>query len=202
MSSVRDRDAIHLGLDVHKNSISVGVLMPEAEVPVVEVIRPDDDAVRELIGRFESVRRLRVCYEAGRTGYELVRLLASMGVACDVIAPSLIPTAPGERVKTDARDCRRLARLHRAGQLVAIGVPTVAEEAVRDLCRARIDMVIDQNRARQRLGKFLLRRGRVWRGGDNWTLKHEHWLEQQRFDDAALSATYGHYEATAPNSLS
>jgi transposase len=75
-------------------------------------------------------------------------------------------------------------------------VPSVAEEAVRDLCRARVDMVIDQNRARQRLGKFLLRHGRVWRGGDNWTFKHEHWLEQQRFDDAALTATYGHYRAT------
>jgi transposase len=75
-----------------------------------------------------------------------------------VIAPALIPIAPGDRVKTDKRDCRRLARLHRAGQLVAVRVPTVAEEAVRDLCRARADMVIDRTRARHRLGKFLLRR--------------------------------------------
>jgi hypothetical protein len=113
-----------------------------------------------------------------------------------VIAPTLIPIAAGERVKTDTRDCRRLARLHRAGQLVAIRIPSVAEEAVRDLCRARVDMVIDQNRARQRLGKFLLRHGRVWRGGDNWTLKHLQWLERQRFDDPALTATYRHYRAT------
>jgi transposase len=152
--------------------------------------------VRRLIGRFENPRRLRVCYEAGPTGYELARLLGSLQVSCEVIAPSLIPTAPGDRVKTDARDCCRLARLHRAGQLVAIRVPTVAEEAVRDLCRARVDMVIDQNRARQRLGKFLLRHGRVWRGATNWTLQHERWLAAQRFDDAALAATYSHYRAT------
>ena len=102
----------------------------------------------------------------------MARLLTSLGVACQVIAPTLIPTAPGDRVKTDKRDCRRLARLHRAGELVAIRVPTVAEEAVRDLCRARADMVIDRTRARHRRGKFLLRHGRIWRGGDNWTLKH------------------------------
>ena len=86
-----------------------------------------------------------------------------MGVACDVVAPSLIPKAPGDRVKTDRRDCRRLARLHRAGELVAIRVPTEAEEAVRDLCRARADMVTDRTRARHRLGKFLLRHDRIWR---------------------------------------
>ena len=117
-------------------------------------------------------------------------------MACEVIAPSLIPTAPGDRVKTDKRDCRRLARLYRAGELVAIRVPTVAEEAVRDLCRARADMVIDRTRARPRLGKFLLRHGRIWRGGDNWTLKHQAWIAAQRFDDLALEATFAHYRAT------
>jgi transposase len=96
-------------------------------------------------------------------------------------------------VKTDKRDCRRLARLHRAGELVAIRVPSVAEEAVRDLCRARADMVIDRTRARHRLGKFLLRHGRIWRDGDNWTMKHEAWIAAQRFDDPALDATFAHY---------
>lgn len=197
MSSVlRDRGAIHLGLDVHKNTISVGILEPEAEVPVVEKISSDRDSVRRLIGRFEEPRRLRACYEAGPTGYELARLLRALQVRCEVIAPSLIPTAPGDRVKTDKRDCRRLARLHRAGELVAIRVPTVAEEAVRDLCRARADMIIDLTRARHRLGKFLLRHGRVWRGGDNWTGKHQAWIAAQRFDDPALTATFAHYRAT------
>ena len=87
-----------------------------------------------------------------------------MGVACEVIAPALIPKAPADRVKTDRRDCRRLARLHRAGELVAIRVPTEAEEAVRDLCRARADLVEDRTRTRHRLSKFLLRHDRIWRG--------------------------------------
>jgi transposase len=138
---------------------------------------------------------LRVCYEAGPTGFGLYRLLASMGVACEVVAPSLVPRSPGDRVKTDRRDCRRLARLHRAGELTAIRVPTPAEEAVRDLCRARADMVADRTRTRHRLSKFLLRHDRVWRGGDAWTVKHERWLTGQQFDDAALRATYGHYRA-------
>ncbi len=100
---------------------------------------------------------LRACYEAGPTGYDLARLLTSMGVATEVIAPSLIPRSPGDKVKTDTRDCRRLARLHRAGELVAIRVPSPLEEAVRDLCRTRGDMVEDLTRARNRLIKFLLR---------------------------------------------
>jgi transposase len=136
------------------------------------------------------------CYEAGPTGYELARTLRRAGIRCEVIAPSLIPTRPGDRVKTDKRDARRLAVLFRAGQLTAVRVPTVAEEAVRDLCRARADMVIDRTRARHRLGKFLLRHGRIWRGGDNWTLKHHTWITQQHFDDPTLEATFGHYRAT------
>ena len=191
-----DRGVIHLGLDVHKNTITAGVLEPGSDTPVIDTISSDEDSVRRLVGRFDAPGLVRACYEAGPTGYELARLLGSLGVRCAVIAPSLIPTAPGDRVKTDKRDARRLVRLYRAGELVAIRVPTVAEEAVRDLCRARADMVIDQTRARHRLGKFLLRHGRVWRGGDNWTGKHQAWIAQQGFDDPALTATFGHYRAT------
>lgn len=196
MTIVTDPGVIHLGLDVHKNTISVGILEPDHEVPRTDKISSDPDAVAHLVDRFDDPSRLRACYEAGPTGYELARQLRGMGVCCEVIAPSLIPTAPGDRVKTDKRDCRRLARLHRAGELVAIRVPAVAEEAVRDLCRARADMVIDQTRARHRLGKFLLRHGRVWRAGDNWTLKHQAWIAAQRFDDPALTTTFEHYRAT------
>ena len=113
--------------------------------------------------------RLWACYDAGPTGYELHRLLTELGVRCDVVAPSLIPRRRGDHIKTDKRDARALAGLHRAGQLVAIRVPTVSEEAARDLCRTRGDMVEDLTRARNRLTKFLLRHGRVWRGGANWT---------------------------------
>lgn len=196
MRSVKDRGAIYLGLDVHKSSISAGILEVDAETPRVDRIGSDEESVRRLIGRFENPRQLRVCYEAGPTGYELARLLGSMQVRCEVIAPSLIPTAPGDKVKTDKRDCRRLARLYRAGELVAIRVPTPAEEGVRDLCRARADMIIDCTRAKHRLGKFLLRHGRVWSGGENWTLRHRAWIAQQSFDDAAQRVTFVHYRAT------
>ena len=195
MTSIYHSEAVHLGLDVHKDSISVGLLEPTAQTAVVDKIFHDEPSVRRLIDRFDDRGRLRVCYEAGPTGYELARLLASMGVACDVIAPSLIPKAPGDRVKTDKRDCRRLARLHRAGELTAIRVPTVAEEAVRDLCRARADLVDDRDRARKRLSAFLLRHARVYRSGSAWTHKHRMWLGAQRFDERAMDVCYRHYLA-------
>jgi transposase len=186
---------IYLGLDVAKNMIVVGILLPGQETPAVDRIANDEASVRRLVDRFEDRSRLRVCYEAGPTGFGLHRLLCSMGVVCDVVAPSLIPKAPGDRVKTDKRDARRLARLHRAGELVAIAVPTPEQEAVRDLCRARTALVRDRGRARQRLAKFLLRHDRVYRDGSAWTVRHGLWLAGQRFDDPALRATYGHYRA-------
>jgi transposase len=186
---------IHLGMDTSKDKIAVGILRWDEASPDVEVIFNDEASIRRLINRFPDPGQLRVCYEAGPLGFELHRLLTSMGVACDVVAPSLIPTAPGDRVKTDRRDCKRLTRLHRAGELVAIRVPTPAEEAVRDLCRARADLVDDRTRTRHRLSKFLLRHDRIWRGGGAWTGKHEQWLTGQRFDEAALTSTYGHYRA-------
>jgi len=185
----------HLGLDVHKDTISVAILPPDRDGPEVDRIPHDEPSVRRLVGRLGDPRLLRACYEAGPTGYDLARLLASMGVGCQVIAPSLIPKAPGDKVKTDRRDCRRLARLYRAGELVCIRIPSIEEEAVRDLCRARADMVQDRTRARHRLSKFLLRHGRPWRGGNAWTLTHERWLVAQRFNDPALAATYAHYRA-------
>jgi transposase len=182
-------------MDVHKDSISVGILNPGHERPDVEKIFHDEESVRRLIDRFPDRSMLRSCYEAGPTGYDLARLLKSLGVHCEVIAPSMIPKAPGDKVKTDTRDCRRLARLHRAGELVAVRIPIPLEEAVRDLCRARSDMVEDLTRSRNRLTKFLLRHSRVWRGGANWTLKHEAWLTIQRFDEPPLQITFDHYRA-------
>ena len=196
MPNLASRDAVFVGLDVHRDSISAGILHPDDDTAVVERIFNDAESIRRLMGRFENPRLLRVCYEAGPTGYDLARLLASMGVACQVIAPSMIPKAPGDKVKTDTRDCRRLARLHRAGELVAVRVPTPVEEAVRDLCRTRGDMVEDLTRARHRLSKFLLRHSRVYRGGSAWTHKHEAWLGAQSFDEPALATTFSHYRAT------
>jgi transposase len=108
VASVLHLAPIHLGLDVHKDTISVGILRPDQQVPDVERIAHDEASVRRLLARFPAQARLRACYEAGPTGFELARLLHSMHVRCEVIAPSLIPKAPGDRVKTDRRDCRRL----------------------------------------------------------------------------------------------
>src|SRR5579859_6835287 len=193
--SLAHPDAVHLGMDVHKDSISIGILNPGQESPDVEKIFNDEESVRRLVARFPEKRLLRACYEAGPTGYGLHRLLGSLGVRCDVVAPSLIPKAPGDKVKTDIRDCRRLARLHRAGELVAIRVPSPLEEAVRDLCRTRGDMVEDLTRTRNRLGKFLLRHSRIWRGGSAWTHKHEAWLTAASFGEPALQTTLEHYRA-------
>jgi transposase len=193
-SVVHSAGPIHLGLDVSKNKIAVGILRWDEQVPDTEMIFNDEAMVHRLINRFGDPGRLRTCYEAGPTGFGLYRLLRSMGVACDVVAPALIPKAPGDRVKTDRRDCRRLARLHRAGELVAIRVPTEAEEAVRDLCRARAAVVGDRTRIRHRLSKFLLRHDRIWRESA-WTLRHERWLTGQCFNDPALRSTYAHYRA-------
>ncbi|MHB8243731.1 MAG: IS110 family transposase [Acidimicrobiales bacterium] len=188
-------DAVFIGLDVHKDSISVGILNPGHDSADVEKVFNDDESMRRLISRFGDPSRLRVCYEAGPTGFDLARDLRRMGVSCEVIAPSMIPKAPGDRVKTDTRDCPHLARLHRAGELVAVRVPAPIEEAVRDLCRTRGDMVEDLTRARHRLSKFLLRHSRIWRGGSNWTFRHEAWLASQRFEEAALQTTFDHYRA-------
>jgi hypothetical protein len=155
VSSLSQRSLIHLGMDVHKESISIGILRPDDSLDVERIFH-DEESVRRFIARMGEPRQLTACYEAGPTGYGLHRLLQQLQVPCQVVAPSLIPKAPGDRVKTDRRDCRRLARLRRAGELTPIRVPTREEEAVRDLCRARGDMVIDLDRARRRLGAFLL----------------------------------------------
>ncbi len=194
MASIPRRDLIHLGMDVHKDSISIATLRPDDSMDVEKIFH-DEASVRRFLHRFPDRRSLSTCYEAGPTGYELHRLIEGMGIRCDVVAPSLIPKAPGDRVKTDRRDARKLARLHRAGELSAIRVPTPIEESVRDLCRARADMVADLDRARRRLGALLLRHGQVWRGGTRWTLKHHAWISSLSFDRPALQATLSHYRA-------
>ena len=188
-------NATVLGLDVHKFSITSAVLEPGSDSPVLDRLGADRESIRRHLARLGDTGPIWACYEAGPTGYELARFLRSLGVRCEVVAPSLIPVAPSDRVKTDRRDARRLARLCRAGQLVAVNVPSPAEEAVRDLCRARADMVIDRVRAQHRLDRFLLRHGRVFLDGNNWTAKHECWIAEQRFDEEAARATFSHYRS-------
>ena len=117
-------NATVLGLDVHKFSITSAVLEPGSDSPVLDRLGADRESIRRHVARLGDNGRVWACYEAGPTGYELARYLRSLGVRCEVVAPSLIPVAPSDRVKTDRRDARRLARLYRAGQLVAVNVPT------------------------------------------------------------------------------
>nr|WP_277539430.1 IS110 family transposase [Cohnella rhizosphaerae] len=138
---------------------------------------------------------LRVCYEAGPTGYVLYRWLLTAGIACSVVAPSLIPKRAGDRVKTDKRDAIRLAQLYRAGELTPVYVPTPADESLRDLVRAREDAVEDLNRFKQRLGKFLLRHQlQDAKGAKPGTFAYEEWLDTLRFpEDSCKQMTFQEY---------
>jgi len=187
----------HVGLDVHAETIAVAVAEADGQVRELGTIRNRPEAVRKLIAKLGGPTGPRVCYEAGPTGYTLYWQLAALGVACDVIAPSLIPTKAGDRVKTDRKDAVRLARCHRAGDLTAVWVPDAATEALRDLVRAREVTKQDQLRARHRVSKFLLRHGCQRPDGMRaWTARHAQWLAQQRFDLVTLQVVYDEYRAT------
>ena len=176
-----------VGLDVHARSVVAGVLDGgSGELRTLRVPAVSEQTVAWL----ETLPKpTRVAYEAGPTGYGLARACAQAGIACTVAAPSKIPRAPGDRVKTDRRDAERLARLLRLGELVAVRVPEPFEEAARDLVRAREDVRGDLMRARHRLSKLLLRHGLVYERSA-WTLAHDVWLRRQRFSDRPLMLAF------------
>lgn len=184
-----------VGLDVHAETIAVAVAEPGGEVHSLGIIPNRLESVRKMIGKLGAVSTLKCCYEAGPTGYVLYWQLTQMGVACEVIAPTLVPVKSGDRVKTDRRDAEKLARCYRAGELTAVWVPDAAHEALRDLVRAREAAKKDQLRHRHRLGKFLLRHGkRPLDAGKAWTKKYLNWIRiHARFDQPALEATVSHY---------
>ncbi len=186
-----------VGLDVHAATIAVAVAEDTGCVEERGTIPNEAQAVRRLIGRLsEPGVRLSVAYEAGPTGYALHRQLSGLGVECMVVAPSLIPRTPGDRVKTDRRDALKLARLLRGGDLTAVWVPDQAHEALRNLVRSRGDAKADELRARHRLSKFLLRQGlRPPAGVKPWSLKHEAWLNQLRFEQAPDQVVFADYRA-------
>ena len=187
----------YLGLDVHAETICAAIAEPDGSVRELGTIRNRPEALRKLLTKLGEWASLRVCYEAGPTGYTTYWQLSALGIHCDVIAPSLIPTKAGDRVKTDRKDAVRLARAYRAGDLTAVWVPDAATEALRDLVRAREVTKQDQLRARHRVGKFLLRHGRQRpEGVKAWTKRHAQWLGQQRFALPTLQVVYEEYRAT------
>ena len=174
-----------VGLDVHAETIVVAEATGEVRTLGTVPNRPE--AVRRLVRKLGSPEQLRVCYEAGPTGYVLYWQLIGLGVHCDVVAPSLIPTKAGDRIKTDRRDAEKLARSYRAGDLTPVWVPDAEHEALRDLVRAREAAKKDQLRARHRLGKFLLRHGRYRPAHLKmaWTAGHIDWIRAVRFESPA-----------------
>jgi len=179
-----------VGLDVHAATIAVAVAEAGGEVGSLGTIPNEPDAVRRLMKRLGPAEQLRVCYEAGPCGYTLYWHLVRLGVACQVIAPTLVPVKAGDRVKTDRRDAERLARGLRSGDLTPVWVPDAAHEALRDLVRAREAAKKDQLRARHRLQKFLLRHGqRPPAGTTAWTDTYHRWITTLRFEQPAQDAT-------------
>jgi transposase len=177
-----------VGLDVHARSIRLAALRAD-ELLDERTLPYDEEAVAWVLGRWPAVR---CCYEAGPTGFGLYRYLVERGIDCQVVAPGLVPQRPGDRVKTDPRDARRLARLHAGGLLEPIYVPSPQQEAARDLVRAREDARLDRMRDRQRLSKFCLRHGRLL-PTTAWTVTRRKWLGEQRFEHAAEQITFDTY---------
>ena len=167
----------YVGIDAHKKDLFVAMLVGPERTPVTWQLANEPQAVRRLVRKLEreAPGPVRVFYEAGPCGYALQRQVTTSRVSCDVVAPALIPRKPGERVKTNRRDARKLVELGRAGLLTAVRPPTPEDEAVRDLARARDDAREDRQRSRHRLSKLLLRRGLHYRGR-HWTRRHRSWI--------------------------
>jgi transposase len=186
-----------VGLDAHKKAIAVAMLLPDQGVPIAWEIANEPTSVRRMVRKVErqAPGEVRFCYEAGALGYSLQRQIVEAGSgSCMVVAPSMIPRKPGERIKTDRRDARKLAELFRAGLLTEVQPPTPEDEAVRDLCRAREDLREDLTRCRHRLAKMLLRKGLVFTAGKKaWTEGHRRWLHGLHFEDGSEQAVFDDY---------
>lgn len=191
---MEERSKVHVGLDVHKDSISVASAEPgRAAGRVVAKVAHDVGKLAKVLERLGVTGDLHLVYEAGPTGYGLQRALSARGYTCEVIAPSQMPRRPGDRVKTDGRDCVQLAECSRAGQLRAVWVPEPADEAIRDLARAREDAVNARTQARLQLKAFLLRHDVRYAGKTAWCGAHERWLARLSFDSAATQTAFTEY---------
>jgi transposase len=168
-------------MDVHKESIGIAIAEGASqEVRRYGKIGGTHDAMRKALRKLVSQgKTLHFCYEAGPCGYELYRYLVSEGRDCWVVAPSMVPKKPGDKVKTDKRDAVQLARLFRAGELTPVYVPNREDEAIRDLSRAREDTMLVQKSTRQRLKYFLLRHDIRYQGKTSWTEAHLRWLADE-----------------------
>jgi transposase len=184
-----------VGLDVHAETIAAAMAEKDEAVRDLGTIANREESVRKLVKKLNEGGAWRACYEAGPTGYTLYWQLTKLGIPCVVIAPTLVPTKAGDRVKTDRRDARRLASSFRAGELTAVWVPDAAHEALRDLVRAREAAKQDQLRARHRLGKYLLRHGkRPPTSMRSWKQNYLEWVKREvKFDQRPQQMTLEDY---------
>lgn len=183
----------YVAMDTHKKTIAVSVAKGgrRGEVRYIGEISSEPAAVTKMVTKLAAQHEhLSFCYEAGPCGYGLHRQITRLGHECVVVAPSLVPTRPGDKVKTDRRDATTMAALFRSGELTAVWVPDEAHEAMRDLCRARQMAMQGLRRARQQVLGFLLRQGRTYGAGNHWTGKHRKWLAAQAFDHPARQIAF------------
>src|SRR5438270_7614793 len=183
-----DCTTVTIGLDVHARSVRLAAVRAD-ELLEERTLPYDEEAVERVLRRWPAVR---CCFEAGPTGFGLYRHLVERGIDCAVVAPGLVPQRPGDRVKTDSRDARKLARLFAGGLLEPIRVPSPEQESARDLVRVREDARLDRMRDRHRLSKFCLRHGRLL-PTSSWTVTRRIWLGEQRFEHAAEQITFDVY---------
>lgn len=190
---MKQDNVFYVGVDVSKAKYAIAIAEGgrNGEVRYFGEIEATPAAVERFVRKLEKKHTcLHFCYEAGPTGYGLYRQITALGHRCDVVAPSLIPKRPGERVKTNRRDAVSLARLLRAGELTGIWVPDAVHEAVRDMVRVRAAASEDLRKKRQQLLSFLLRHGRVFTGHKNWSRAHARWLVAQKFDHPAQQIVF------------
>lgn len=182
-----EKTTTYVGIDDHKDSLHLAVLRPDGKKAELLEIPHEPQAIRRLAGRLLKAAPgpVECCYEAGCNGFLLQRRLRSAGLGCQVVAPSLTPRRPGERIKTDRRDAVKLAEYLKAGLLAEVQPPSEAEEAARDLCRRREQVRRDLTQERQRLSRWLQRRGLRYGKKSRWTKHHRQWLWSLRPEQVA-----------------
>jgi transposase len=190
------KNTLFVGLDVHADTIAVAIAESgrDGQVFSMGMVANRSDSIGKLVRKLKHKGEIRACYEAGPCGYVLYWQMVSLGVSCEVIAPTLIPQKSGDKVKTDRRDATKLARLYRAGELTPVWVPDRTHEALRDLVRARQAATKDLRAARHRLDKFLLRNGmRKPMPMSSWTHKHMAWIKSLDFQEKLQKVVFEDY---------
>lgn len=185
----------YVGMDVHKDSITIAVLYKgKSEKENLSTIPNEEADIKRFFGKLQKeVQSIESCYEAGVTGFPLYRFLTGMGIECKIVAPGKLPRKTSDRIKTDARDAVKLVRLLKNEEVESIRVPSKEEEALRDFIRGRDDLRLDLGRNKQRIMKFLLRKGYKYSGAKYWTGNHLKWLGNISFDDPLVQETYSNY---------